>query len=144
MLRIAAILISVLLILPRYGMAQHAPDWLDANADEEWPDSTVVDSTIIEQQGNHVAGHDSYGHGPEQIFNQPVELPIVRFKKQAIQKVTVAGGWLVATEGNDLSNSYLETSISVGIPVGLLRSKLLGTNEQTFAAEPPTSNTGTP
>ena len=32
-----------------------------------------------------------------------------------------AGGWLGATKGNDLSSSFFETSIGIGIPVGLIR-----------------------
>lgn len=144
MLRIAVIMITVLLILPRCGMAQHAPEWLHSNADDRSPESTVLGSTIIEKEGDDPNGHDFDGHDPEQIFNQPVELPVVRFKKQAIQKVTVAGGWLGATEGNDLSSSYLETSISVGIPLGLIRRKLSGENEHPFGVEPATVDAGKP
>ena len=135
MLRLFAILIFVLNILPQCGMAQHAPDWLDAKPEEEWPDSIIIDSTVVEKHSDELAGNDHYGQDPEQIFNQPVELPVVRYKKQAIQKVAVAGGWLVATQSNDLSSSYLETSISVGIPFGLIKRKLSGENEQAFKSE---------
>jgi hypothetical protein len=106
-------------------MAQLAPEWLDSNADDRLPVATVIDPTIID--------HD--GHAADQLFSESAELPIVRFKKQAIQKVTVAGGWLVATGGNDLSSSYLETSIGVGIPLGLVRRKLSGADERTRGAE---------
>lgn len=138
-LRIAAITTTVLLILPRCGMAKNAPEWLDSNLDDRLPVSTVIDPTIIDPDG-----HDHKVHNPDQIFNQPAERPVIRFKKQAIQKVTFASGWLGATEGNDLSSSYLETSISVGIPVGLIRRKLSGENEQPFVAEPVTADVGKP
>jgi hypothetical protein len=120
-------------------MAQHAPEWLDSNAADRLPVSTVIDPTVLDYDGQSHAGRD-----PNQIFNQPAELPVVRFKKQAIQKVIVAGGWLIATEGNDLSSSYLETSLSVGIPLGLVRQKLSGANERSFGAEPVTADAGVP
>lgn len=46
------------------------------------------------------------------------EVPVRRFKKQAIQKVSVSGGRLTATDGGDLSSSFLETSLGLGIPLG--------------------------
>ena len=134
MLRIAVIPITVLLILPRCGMAQHAPEWLNSNADDRLQVSTVIDPTIMDQ----------HGHDPDQIFNEPAELPIRRFKKQAIQKVTFAGGSLIAAEGNDLSSSYLETSIGIGVPLGLIRRKLSGADERSFAAESAKAEDGDP
>jgi len=142
--RIAVISITVLFILPRIGMAQHAPEWLDSKADDRPSDSTVIGSAIIDYESDDSNVYDHHGHDPERIFNQPAELPVVRFKKQAIQKITVAGGGLFATEGNDLSSSYLETSISVGIPLGLIRKKLSGPNERSFGREPATADSGTP
>ena len=115
-------------------MAQHAPEWLNSNADDRLQVSTVIDPTII----------DPDDHDPEQLFNEPAELPIRRFKKQAIQKVTVAGGWLVAAKGNDLSSSHLETSIGVGVPLGLIRRRLSGADEQSFGAEPQRAEGGEP
>ena len=147
--RIAVISITLLFVLPRCGMAQHAPDWLDSNAEDRSPVPNIIDSTCIVEEGKDSHDmdpnrHDHHGHDPGQIFNQPVELPVVRFKKQAIQKITVAGGWLVATEGNDLGSSYLETSISVGIPVGLIRKKLSSPDERSFGKEPAETDAGTP
>ena len=124
MLRISVILITVLMILPRCGLAQHAPEWLDSHADDQWQASDAIDPTIIDHDGHHA----------EQLFKEPAEVPVLRFKKQAIQKVTVNGGWLLAAEGNDLSSSHLETSIGVGVPLGLIRRKLSGADEQSFSA----------
>jgi hypothetical protein len=47
--------------------------------------------------------------------NEPT---VSRFKKQAVQKITLSGGWLGATEKNDLSSSFFETSIGLGVPLG--------------------------
>lgn len=43
---------------------------------------------------------------------------VVRFKKQAIQNVTVSGGWLGATRKNDLSVGFFETSVGLAVPLG--------------------------
>ena len=80
----------------------------------------------------------------EQLFKEPAEVPILRFKKQAIQKVAVAGGWLIATGGNDLSSSYFETSIGVGVPPGLIRRKLSGADEPSCGAESANAEGGDP
>ncbi len=54
---------------------------------------------------------------PESLFDSD-EQPVSRFKKQAIQTVTVSGGWLRATDDNDLSSSFFETSVGLGVPLG--------------------------
>ena len=154
MLRIAVISITVLLILPRCGVAQHAPEWLESNDNDQSAvsndmgsidtGSNVMGSPIIDQTDCYTDPYEANSHDPDQIFNQPVELPVVRYKKQAIQKVTVAGGWLVATESNDLSSRYLETSMSIGIPLGLVRRQLSGATERSLIAEPATADTGIP
>ncbi len=46
------------------------------------------------------------------------ETPVRRFRKQAIQRVSVAGGMLAALDSNDLSTSHLEASVSLGVPLG--------------------------
>lgn len=123
-----------LLILPRCGLAQHAPKWLNANVDDQLPVSTVIEPPITD--------HD--GRNADRLFKESAEVPVLRFKKQAIQKVTVAGGWLVATESNDLSSSFLETSIGFGVPLGLIRRKLSGADERSFDAEPANAEVGEP
>ncbi|MEM8678341.1 MAG: DUF6268 family outer membrane beta-barrel protein [Planctomycetota bacterium] len=50
-------------------------------------------------------------------FDDP-EAPVPRFKKQAIQKVSLAGGVLLATDDDDLNKSFLEASVTTGIPLG--------------------------
>lgn len=52
------------------------------------------------------------------VFARRDEVPIRTFKKQAVQSVSVTGGWLKAIGVNDLSSSFFETSIGVGIPLG--------------------------
>jgi hypothetical protein len=52
-------------------------------------------------------------------FNQAnEEIELSRFKKQALQSVSVAGGGLFAVDENDLDNSFLELGIGSGIPLG--------------------------
>ncbi|MEZ6132255.1 MAG: DUF6268 family outer membrane beta-barrel protein [Planctomycetaceae bacterium] len=46
------------------------------------------------------------------------DIPVSRFRKQAIQKFSVSGGWLVAANGNDLNNSFLEGSVGLAVPLG--------------------------
>ena len=46
------------------------------------------------------------------------EVPVRRFKKQALQSLSVNGGWQLATQENDLSISFLEASLSLGVPLG--------------------------
>ena len=53
---------------------------------------------------------------PDEAFAGNV--PLRRFKKQAIQKVAVSGGGLLAVESGDLSSSFLQTSVGFGIPLG--------------------------
>lgn len=46
------------------------------------------------------------------------DVPVNRFKKQAIQQVAVSGGWMAATANGDLSSSFFEASIGIGVPLG--------------------------
>ena len=46
------------------------------------------------------------------------ELPVQRYKKQAIQSVSLSGGWLAAIRSNDLHTSHVKTSIGLGVPLG--------------------------
>ena len=46
------------------------------------------------------------------------EEPVSLFKKQAVQQISVSGGWMQATDSRDLSSSYFETSIGFGVPLG--------------------------
>ncbi len=57
------------------------------------------------------------GGSDSNLATQVDELPVSRIKRQAIQKITADGGWLRATE-DDLSSSFFETSISLGVPLG--------------------------
>lgn len=62
------------------------------------------------------------------------DLAVRRFKKQAVQTVEIADGWLGATKGNDLSSSFFEASIGIGIPLGLI------TGEWSRSEEPSTES----
>lgn len=61
------------------------------------------------------------GHNPSSTAGDSSTLPdepIRRFKKQAIQQVSVTGGGLVAVSAGDLHSSFLETSTGIGVPLG--------------------------
>lgn len=45
------------------------------------------------------------------------ELPVARFRKQALQTVAVTGGYLGSMNG-DLDQSFMEISVKTGIPLG--------------------------
>jgi hypothetical protein len=49
----------------------------------------------------------------------PGEEPLQRFKKQAIQSVSLSGGWLVGND-NDLNSQFAEVSVGLGVPLGSL------------------------
>lgn len=54
---------------------------------------------------------------PDQSTDKRDDLPIQRFKKQAIQGAALTAGWLGNANG-DLNNSFFEASMSLGIPLG--------------------------
>ncbi|MEZ6034910.1 MAG: DUF6268 family outer membrane beta-barrel protein [Planctomycetaceae bacterium] len=121
MLRFTVIPIIAFWILPTFGIAQHAPEWLDAETQEQ-PSALYDTASAIPPYAEPDVEH---------LFVQPAdsEMPIRRFKKQAIQKITATGGWLIATNDNDLSSSHLETSIGIGIPLGLVKRKVFGASD---------------
>ncbi|QEG43811.1 DUF6268 family outer membrane beta-barrel protein [Roseimaritima ulvae] len=51
---------------------------------------------------------------------EEVEVELARFKKQALQSVSLTAGGLFDTGDGDLSSSFLEASIGSGIPLGSL------------------------
>jgi hypothetical protein len=53
-----------------------------------------------------------------------LEEPVPRFKPQALQRVAVSGGWLGATRREDLSQSFAEAKVTVGVPLGSLENIL--------------------
>lgn len=114
MFRITFIAISAFLVLPSFGNAQQPSDWLEPEIDNSFPPINSIEAAPA-------LGEDLF---PEALREHPAELAVRRFKKQAVQTVSFAGGWLGATEGNDLSSSYFETSIGIGVPLGLIKKKL--------------------
>lgn len=46
------------------------------------------------------------------------EAAVCRFRKQAVQHISVNSGWLVAINDNDLNNSFFEGSIGLAVPLG--------------------------
>jgi hypothetical protein len=46
------------------------------------------------------------------------EIPVSRFKKQAVQQIAFSAGWLEAISSNDLSSRFIETSVGLGVPLG--------------------------
>ncbi len=111
MFRITFIAIFVFLPLQNTGNAQQTPDWLQPQTD----DSLSLMESVETEPGS---GEPLF---TEELRDLSAELAVCRFKKQAVQTVAFAGGWLGATKGNDLSSSFFETSIGIGIPVGLIR-----------------------
>ncbi len=55
---------------------------------------------------------------PIRHFNYDLEVEVPRFKQQAIQRVAIQSGGLLATDDDDLSSGFLEASIRTGIPLG--------------------------
>lgn len=51
----------------------------------------------------------------DQVFEEP---ELSRFKKQALQSVSLSGGYMGDLGGDGLSSSYADLSISSGIPLG--------------------------
>lgn len=61
----------------------------------------------------------SADHGFDSTAHVKVtEIPVSRFKKQAVQQVAVSAGWLKAISSNDLSSRFVETSVGLGVPLG--------------------------
>jgi hypothetical protein len=57
-------------------------------------------------------------------FNVIDESPVARFKKQALQKVSISGGWLGAVSRNDLSSTFAAAGITLGMPLGSMENLL--------------------
>lgn len=52
------------------------------------------------------------------------ESPLIKFKKQAIQKVSFSGGWLGPLSRNDLSSTFASTGVTLGLPLGSVNNIL--------------------
>lgn len=52
--------------------------------------------------------------------SQNSEVKLTRYKKQALQSVSISSGWLGDVSGDSLSGSFLDASIGGGIPLGSL------------------------
>jgi len=53
-----------------------------------------------------------------EIDQPPAEMELSRFKKQALQSVSVSGGGLFEFDHRELNSSFLELGIGTGIPLG--------------------------
>lgn len=102
---------------------------------DEWTNKNVTRIVLIAllfltdiAQAQHSLNVIDDGCVPTELFDQANKQPIRRFKKQAIQSVSVSGGWLGATRGNDLSSSFFETTIGLGVPLGLIGRKFAGSD----------------
>lgn len=84
--------------LPLSG-AEQGPHWIQTN----WITSTILG--------------DSVG-------NEPLEEPLSKFKKQALQRAAIASGALLATRSNDLNSSFADASVTIGIPLGSMENPL--------------------
>lgn len=63
------------------------------------------------------AGQSAPGMAAER-FDLDSEAELSRFKKQALQSISVSSGWLADVGDDGLSSSFLEASIGSGIPLG--------------------------
>ena len=60
----------------------------------------------------------SYGSVSFDAVEAIEDSPLVGYKKGAIQKASVSAGWLSSFKSNELSTSFVEVSLSSGIPLG--------------------------
>ncbi len=118
---------------------------------DQWANKNVTRFVLIAllfltdiAQAQHSLNVIDDGCVPTDLFNQAAEQPIRRFKKQAIQSVSVSGGWLGAVRGNDLSSSFFETSIWIGVPIGLIGRKFTGSDQQAFSRRTEQVSNGAP
>lgn len=79
-----------------------------SNSQPNWIQTNWITSTIL----------------GDSISNEPIEEPLLKFKKQALQRVAVSGGTLLATKSQDLNSSFAEASLTVGVPLGSLENIL--------------------
>jgi len=84
MLRAPFIAITVVLLLRSGARAQHAPEWQQPAGDDQL-------SVVATIEPPPPSNEDSF---TGELFVEPAELPVQRFKKQPIQTVTFTGGWL--------------------------------------------------
>ena len=78
------------------------------------------------------------------VGNAGASQPIRRFRKQALQNASFSSGWLGATDGNDLSSSFFEASIGLGVPWGLIARKVSLFEEQPLGRETRAASGGVP
>ena len=76
--------------------------------------------SISELESDHLAVEGLLSDPPEECdaFSQEPELS--RFKKQALQSLSITGGFASDVSGNGLSASYVDLSIGTGVPLGSL------------------------
>ena len=55
---------------------------------------------------------------PQQMLLDVREPELSRFKRQALQSVSVSSGWLGELSAGGVNNAFLDTSIGTGIPLG--------------------------
>ncbi len=56
--------------------------------------------------------------GSLECDEQVPEIELARFKKQALQSISLSTGWMADISGGGFSSSFLEASIGSGIPLG--------------------------
>jgi len=77
----------------------------------------LAHSQLLNERPSAIESRVGSNQAETDLFDSP-EQPVSRFKKQAIQSVKISGGWLQATNSDDLSSRYFETSIGLGVPLG--------------------------
>ena len=99
----------VLLFVTLLQSACCAQESIDARPAAAVGSGLTPDDQVIQQSGFVTL---------DAIDRLQADEPVRRFKKQAIQSVSLSGGWIGATNGNDLSGAHLEASIGLGVPLG--------------------------
>lgn len=72
----------------------------------------------------NAADHSGHPAGLIETVMDSSEEPVPRFKPHALQRIAVSGGWLGATRRDDLSLSFAEAKVTVGVPLGSLENIL--------------------
>lgn len=107
-------LLFTLLPLPLVPVAAAAPQDVTEAADSRSALSKISASASTSPPAGGVA----LGTASDTLASADPEAPIRRFKRQAVQSVSVSGGWLGATDSDSLSTRFLETSVQLGVPLG--------------------------
>jgi Domain of unknown function (DUF6268) len=98
----------------------------DAAADTSLPfqQPAVSDSRQIGQLTSPTLSHAFGTVDSSRALLEFDESPVPKFKQRALQKVSISGGWLGATKAQDLSSSFANVGVTLGMPLGSMDNLL--------------------